>query len=166
MLFEFNLRLNFPASSAGTSELANTRRQQRYLQDTKNVSMPDSASPPSFKDSLAVHIREIGIEINLFTPWITWPPFGCSSLALPFIGPKADVVADKRWVGSSGHRGARTLSYVPHCHEFCPLLNTSLQFKAHTHHNKAPAKLRTLDYAERNGYIRGIVKEIIHDPGR
>jgi large subunit ribosomal protein L8e len=42
----------------------------------------------------------------------------------------------------------------------------SLQFKAHTHHNKAPAKLRTLDFAERNGYIRGIVKEIIHDPGR
>ncbi|KAG1811202.1 ribosomal protein L2 [Suillus subaureus] len=39
-------------------------------------------------------------------------------------------------------------------------------FKAHTHHNKAPAKLRTLDYAERNGYVRGIVKEIIHDPGR
>ncbi|KAG1811559.1 translation protein SH3-like domain-containing protein [Suillus variegatus] len=39
-------------------------------------------------------------------------------------------------------------------------------FKAHTHHNKAPAKLRTLDFAERNGYVRGIVKEIIHDPGR
>ena len=40
------------------------------------------------------------------------------------------------------------------------------QFKAHTHHNKAPAKFRPLDYAERNGYIRGIVKEIIHDAGR
>ncbi|KAH8985824.1 60S ribosomal protein L2/L8 [Lactarius hatsudake] len=39
-------------------------------------------------------------------------------------------------------------------------------FKAHTHHNKAPAKFRALDYAERNGYIRGIVKEIIHDAGR
>ncbi|KAI0301958.1 60S ribosomal protein L2/L8 [Multifurca ochricompacta] len=39
-------------------------------------------------------------------------------------------------------------------------------FKAHTHHNKAPAKFRPLDYAERNGYIRGIVKEIIHDAGR
>ncbi|KAF8319229.1 ribosomal protein L2 [Cantharellus anzutake] len=39
-------------------------------------------------------------------------------------------------------------------------------FKAHTHHNKAPARIRTLDYAERNGYIRGLVKEIIHDPGR
>ncbi|EIW82163.1 ribosomal protein L2 [Coniophora puteana RWD-64-598 SS2] len=39
-------------------------------------------------------------------------------------------------------------------------------FRAHTHLNKAPAKLRTLDYAERNGYIRGIVKEIIHDSGR
>lgn len=39
-------------------------------------------------------------------------------------------------------------------------------FRAHTHLNKAPAKLRPLDYAERNGYIRGVVKEIIHDAGR
>ncbi|EJD54115.1 ribosomal protein L2 [Auricularia subglabra TFB-10046 SS5] len=39
-------------------------------------------------------------------------------------------------------------------------------FKSHTHHNKAPARLRPLDFAERNGYIRGIVKEIIHDAGR
>ncbi|TIA90490.1 hypothetical protein E3P81_02471 [Wallemia ichthyophaga] len=39
-------------------------------------------------------------------------------------------------------------------------------FQSHTHHNKAPAQLRTYDYAERNGYIRGIVKEIIHDAGR
>ena len=40
------------------------------------------------------------------------------------------------------------------------------QFKAHTRLNKAPARLRPLDYAERNGYIRGIVKEIIQDAGR
>ncbi|RKP04921.1 putative 60S ribosomal protein RPL8, partial [Thamnocephalis sphaerospora] len=39
-------------------------------------------------------------------------------------------------------------------------------FKAHTHTRKGAAKLRALDYAERNGYLRGIVKEIIHDPGR
>ncbi|KAG1845499.1 hypothetical protein DFJ58DRAFT_747423 [Suillus subalutaceus] len=39
-------------------------------------------------------------------------------------------------------------------------------FKAHTHNNKAPAKLRTFDFVERNGYVRGIVKEIIHHPGR
>jgi large subunit ribosomal protein L8e len=26
--------------------------------------------------------------------------------------------------------------------------------------------MRPLDYAERNGYIRGLVKEIVHDPGR
>ena len=41
-----------------------------------------------------------------------------------------------------------------------------VQFKAHTHLNKAPAQLRPLDFAERNGYVRGIVKEIIHDSGR
>merc|ERR1712080_123365 len=39
-------------------------------------------------------------------------------------------------------------------------------FRAHTHHRVAPAKLRALDFAERNGYIRGLVKEIIHDSGR
>jgi hypothetical protein len=32
--------------------------------------------------------------------------------------------------------------------------------------NKAPARLRALDFAEKNGYIRGIVKDIIHDSGR
>ena len=32
--------------------------------------------------------------------------------------------------------------------------------------NKAPAKFRPFDFAERNGYIRGLVKEIIHDAGR
>jgi len=39
-------------------------------------------------------------------------------------------------------------------------------FKAHVTHRKAPANFRTLDFAERNGYIRGLVKEILHDPGR
>jgi len=39
-------------------------------------------------------------------------------------------------------------------------------FKAHTKRRQGAAKLRTLDYAERNGYIRGLVKEIVHDPGR
>ncbi|CAK7242225.1 MAG: 60S ribosomal protein L2 [Sporothrix thermara] len=39
-------------------------------------------------------------------------------------------------------------------------------FKAITRLRKNPAKFRQLDYAERHGYIRGIVREIIHDPGR
>jgi len=39
-------------------------------------------------------------------------------------------------------------------------------FRAHTKHRVAPAQLRPLDFAERNGYIRGLVKEIVHDPGR
>ena len=39
-------------------------------------------------------------------------------------------------------------------------------FKAHTTTRKGAAKLRRLDYAERHGYIRGVVKDIIHDPGR
>lgn len=39
-------------------------------------------------------------------------------------------------------------------------------FKAVTRLRKAPAQFRTLDYAERHGYMRGVVKEIIHDSGR
>lgn len=39
-------------------------------------------------------------------------------------------------------------------------------FKAHTKHRKGAAKLRAVDYAERHGYIKGIIKDIVHDPGR
>jgi len=39
-------------------------------------------------------------------------------------------------------------------------------FTSHTKHRKGAAKHRTLDFAERHGYIKGLVKEIIHDPGR
>ncbi|KAH8920062.1 ribosomal protein L2 [Atractiella rhizophila] len=39
-------------------------------------------------------------------------------------------------------------------------------FKAHQKHRVGAAKLRPLDFAEKNGYIRGLVKEIVHDPGR
>ncbi|KNZ44435.1 60S ribosomal protein L8 [Puccinia sorghi] len=39
-------------------------------------------------------------------------------------------------------------------------------FKAHQKHRIAPAAFRPLDFAERNGYIRGLVKEIVHEPGR
>merc|ERR1712072_1479056 len=39
-------------------------------------------------------------------------------------------------------------------------------FKSHTRTRKGAAKLRVLDFQERNGFIKGVVKEIIHDPGR
>jgi large subunit ribosomal protein L8e len=39
-------------------------------------------------------------------------------------------------------------------------------FRSHTKHRKGAAKFRSLDFAERQGYIKGIVKDIIHDPGR
>lgn len=39
-------------------------------------------------------------------------------------------------------------------------------FRSHTKHRKGAAKLRHIDYAERHGYIKGVVKDIIHDPGR
>nr|DAD46999.1 TPA_asm: hypothetical protein HUJ06_016936 [Nelumbo nucifera] len=39
-------------------------------------------------------------------------------------------------------------------------------FKSHTHHRKGPARFRSLDFGERNGYLKGVVTEIVHDPGR
>ncbi|MBA0788265.1 hypothetical protein Gotri_027268 [Gossypium trilobum] len=39
-------------------------------------------------------------------------------------------------------------------------------FKAHTHHRKGPARFRSLDFGERNGYLKGVVTDVIHDPGR
>merc|ERR1712196_286692 len=39
-------------------------------------------------------------------------------------------------------------------------------FTANTSKRKGPCKLRKLDYAERHGFIKGVVKEIAHDSGR
>ena len=39
-------------------------------------------------------------------------------------------------------------------------------FTSHNTHRKGPAQHRVLDAAERNGYIKGVVSEILHDPGR
>jgi large subunit ribosomal protein L8e len=39
-------------------------------------------------------------------------------------------------------------------------------FKSHNTHRKGAAKLRKLDATERNGYIKGVITEILHDPGR
>jgi len=39
-------------------------------------------------------------------------------------------------------------------------------FRSHTVGRKGAAKLRVFDFAERHGYVRGIVKDIVHDPGR
>merc|ERR1712096_425295 len=39
-------------------------------------------------------------------------------------------------------------------------------FKSHNKDRKGAAKLRVLDYGERFGFIKGVVKDIIHDPGR
>merc|ERR1712022_44540 len=39
-------------------------------------------------------------------------------------------------------------------------------FTSHTRLRKGAAKLRNIDFAEKNGFIKGVVKEIIHDPAR
>jgi len=39
-------------------------------------------------------------------------------------------------------------------------------FKSHTSKRDNPAQYRSADFAERNGYVKGVVRDIIHDPGR
>lgn len=39
-------------------------------------------------------------------------------------------------------------------------------FKSHNTHRKGAAQHRVMDSAERNHYIKGVVSEVIHDPGR
>jgi len=39
-------------------------------------------------------------------------------------------------------------------------------FKSHNKHRKGAAKFRINDYSEKHGYVKGVVKTIIHDPGR
>ncbi|GMY29009.1 60S ribosomal protein L8-3-like [Fagus crenata] len=38
-------------------------------------------------------------------------------------------------------------------------------FKSHTHHCKGLVRFRSLDFGERNGYLKRVVTEIIHDLG-
>jgi large subunit ribosomal protein L8e len=42
----------------------------------------------------------------------------------------------------------------------------SLIFASKSRLKKHPAKLRSLDYAERNGYVKGVVRRISHESGR
>lgn len=39
-------------------------------------------------------------------------------------------------------------------------------FRAHNSHRKGAPKLRPVDFGERHGYVKGVVKEIVHDSGR
>jgi large subunit ribosomal protein L8e len=39
-------------------------------------------------------------------------------------------------------------------------------FTSNSRLRKSPAKFRTLDYAERAGYVRGVVSEVVHESGR
>jgi large subunit ribosomal protein L8e len=39
-------------------------------------------------------------------------------------------------------------------------------FTAHTRLRKGPVRLRKIDYAEKEGYVKGVVKAIVHESGR
>eukprot|EP00070_Physeter_catodon_P036778 XP_028343672.1 60S ribosomal protein L8-like [Physeter catodon] len=70
-----------------------------------------------------------------------------------------------RNAGSSGN-STGVQSYICNCKHSAQRKGRGGVFKAHTHKRKGAAKLRAIDYAERRGYVKGLVKNIIHDPGR
>ncbi|CAI8592726.1 unnamed protein product [Vicia faba] len=37
-------------------------------------------------------------------------------------------------------------------------------FKSHTHNRKGPSRSRSLDFGERNDYLKEVITDIIHDP--
>jgi large subunit ribosomal protein L8e len=39
-------------------------------------------------------------------------------------------------------------------------------FQSHTRLRKGAVKLRKIDFAEKNGYVKGVIKEILHESGR
>jgi len=39
-------------------------------------------------------------------------------------------------------------------------------YTAHVHKRWGASKLRSIDFSERHGYVKGVVKDIVHDPGR
>jgi len=39
-------------------------------------------------------------------------------------------------------------------------------FRSHNKHRKGAPKFRSIDFAERHGYIKGVIRDVIHDPGR
>ena len=39
-------------------------------------------------------------------------------------------------------------------------------FTSHTSKRIGAVKMHQLDYAERHGYVRGVVKDLVHEPGR
>ncbi|KAJ0111579.1 hypothetical protein Patl1_02107 [Pistacia atlantica] len=84
---------------------------------------------------------------------LTLPPFTFPAAAAPFKAPNTLKPSSHRFdsmgrVIRAQRKGAGSV------------------FKSHTHHRKGPARFRSLDFGERNGYLKGVVTEIIHDPGR
>ncbi|KLJ07138.1 large subunit ribosomal protein L8e [Blastomyces silverae] len=103
------------------------------------------------------------------------PNLQFSKILLDEIGQKKEkgIESQKKHVyGTRGNTAGETdeIRGEEMCnHNFCGdrkslLIETTTA--AITRLNKAPAQFRTLDYAERHGYTRGVVKKIIHDAGR
>ncbi|THH04334.1 hypothetical protein EW146_g10203, partial [Bondarzewia mesenterica] len=88
------------------------------------------------------------------------PPAFCTFYARSLIAKSLTLCILPELNDGSGYQGTKALP------RYRTLFHFALTFKAHTHLNKSPAQFRALDFAERNGYVRGIVKEIIHDSGR
>lgn len=73
-----------------------------------------------------------------------------------------------KWGGRVQHHSQFRLR-LPNCSPFCVGQRKGAKgavFQAHTHLRKGVPQFRALDYSEREGYIKGVVREIVHDSGR
>lgn len=73
-----------------------------------------------------------------------------------------------KWSGRVQHHSQFRLR-LPNCSSFCVGQRKGAKgavFQAHTHLRKGVPQFRALDYSEREGYIKGVVREIVHDSGR
>jgi large subunit ribosomal protein L8e len=79
----------------------------------------------------------------------------------------ARFVCSDRWLCRGCGAGASAPAAEPSAGQcLAPAPAQSMRWKLTVACSVPPLKLRALDYAERHGYIRGVVKEIVHDPGR
>lgn len=85
-------------------------------------------------------------------------------LLLPFAAPPPPLFpASSPFPAKTRRTNATTFAFVLRAAQ---RRGRGTVFKAHTCKRKGPCKIRKLDYAEKHGYIKGVVKDIVHDSGR
>nr|CAB3503926.1 unnamed protein product [Digitaria exilis] len=113
------------------------------------------------------------MTINPLTSWPHYQPPGLSFTSATFIsnGPPSSSIPPQTLTPLPSSPPAPPLCLAAAAAEMGRVIRAQRKgagsvFKSHTHHRKGPARFRSLDFGERNGYLKGVVTDVIHDPGR